>query len=39
MKIIVAVKQVPVRDSLIHIDSTGKWLQEQDLLEVSGRSV
>jgi len=25
------VKQVPVRDSLIHIDSTGKWLQEQDL--------
>jgi electron transfer flavoprotein beta subunit len=31
MKIIVAVKQVPVRDSLIHIDSTGKWLQEQDL--------
>jgi electron transfer flavoprotein beta subunit len=31
MKIIVAVKQVPVRDSVIHIDSTGKWLQEQDL--------
>ena len=31
MKIIVAVKQVPVRDSLIHIDSTGKWLEEEDL--------
>ena len=31
MKIIMAVKQVPVRDSVIHIDSTGKWLQEQDL--------
>jgi electron transfer flavoprotein beta subunit len=31
MKIIVAVKQVPVRDSLVHVDSTGKWLDEQDL--------
>jgi len=31
MKIIVAVKQVPVRDSVIHIDPTAKWLQEQDL--------
>ena len=31
MKIIVAVKQVPVRDSLMHIDSSGKWLEEQDL--------
>jgi len=31
MKIIVAVKQVPVRDSVIHIDSSGKWLEEQDL--------
>jgi len=31
MKIIVAVKQVPVRDSSIHIDSSGKWLEEQDL--------
>jgi len=31
MKIIVAVKQVPVRDSAIHIDSSGKWMQEQDL--------
>src|SRR5512147_3262424 len=31
MKIIVAVKQVPVRDSSIHVDSSGKWLEEQDL--------
>jgi electron transfer flavoprotein beta subunit len=31
MKIIVAVKQVPLKDSFIHIDSTGKWLEEQDL--------
>jgi electron transfer flavoprotein beta subunit len=31
MKIIVAVKQVPARDSAIHIDSSGKWLEEQDL--------
>jgi len=31
MKIIVAVKQVPVRDSAIHIDSSGKWMEEQDL--------
>ena len=31
MKIIVAVKQVPVRDSVIRIDSAGKWIEEQDL--------
>ena len=31
MKIIVAVKQVPARDSAIHIDSSGKWMEEQDL--------
>jgi electron transfer flavoprotein beta subunit len=31
MKIIVAVKQVPVRDSAIHPDSSGKWLEEEDL--------
>ena len=31
MKIVVAVKQVPVRDSGIHIDASGKWLEEQDL--------
>jgi hypothetical protein len=31
MRIIVAVKQVPVCDSAIHVDSSGKWLEEQDL--------
>jgi electron transfer flavoprotein beta subunit len=31
MKIIVAVKQVPVRDSVIRIDAAGKWVEEDDL--------
>lgn len=31
MKIIVAVKQVPVRDSTIHIDSAGKWIEDGEL--------
>ena len=31
MKIIVAVKQVPARDSAIHIDSRGTWIEEDDL--------
>jgi electron transfer flavoprotein beta subunit len=31
MKVIVAVKQVPVRDSAVHIDSGGKWIEEEDL--------
>src|ERR1700761_5394268 len=31
MKIIVSVKQVPVRDSALRIDSAGKWLDESDL--------
>ena len=31
MKIIVAVKQVPVRDSMIRIDAAGKWIEEEDL--------
>src|ERR1035438_3232477 len=31
MKIIVAVKQVPVRDSVIRIDTTGKWIEEEEL--------
>src|SRR5579862_2719942 len=31
MKIIVAVKQVPLRDSTIRIDSLGRWIDEQDL--------
>ena len=30
MKIIVAVKQVPVRDSVVRIDA-GKWIEGQDL--------
>src|SRR5438105_13372467 len=31
MKIIVAIKQVPVRDSQLRIDSGGRWIQESDL--------
>lgn len=31
MKIIVAIKQVPVRDSQLRIDPSGKWIQENDL--------
>jgi electron transfer flavoprotein beta subunit len=31
MKIIVAVKQVPARDSAIHLDADGRWLDERDL--------
>jgi electron transfer flavoprotein beta subunit len=31
MKIIVAVKQVPVRDSAIRIDSAAKWIEEEEL--------
>jgi electron transfer flavoprotein beta subunit len=31
MKIIVAIKQVPVRDSQLRVDSTGRWIQEADL--------
>src|SRR5277367_2253610 len=31
MKIIVAIKQVPVRDSQLRVDSSGKWIQEGDL--------
>jgi electron transfer flavoprotein beta subunit len=31
MKIIVAIKQVPVRDSQLRIDSSGHWIQEGDL--------
>ena len=31
MKIIVAIKQVPARDSMVRIDSAGKWIDEQDL--------
>jgi electron transfer flavoprotein beta subunit len=31
MKIIVAIKQVPVRDSQLRVDASGRWIQEEDL--------
>jgi electron transfer flavoprotein beta subunit len=31
MKIIVAIKQVPVRDSQLRIDASGRWIQDNDL--------
>jgi electron transfer flavoprotein beta subunit len=31
MKIVVAIKQVPARDSQLRIDGTGKWIEEADL--------
>lgn len=31
MKIIVAIKQVPVRDSSLHIDADAHWIDEDDL--------
>jgi electron transfer flavoprotein beta subunit len=31
MKIIVAIKQVPARDSQLRIDSAGKWIESSDL--------
>src|SRR3954466_10771567 len=31
MKIIVAIKQVPLRDSPLHPDPSGKWIGEADL--------
>ena len=31
MKILVAIKQVPVRDSALHINSAGRWIDEADL--------
>ena len=31
MKIIVCIKQVPARDSLLRIDASGSWIQEADL--------
>lgn len=31
MKIVVAVKQVPARDSQLRVDSQARWIQEQDL--------
>ena len=32
MKIIVALKQVPVRDSALRIDPRQRWIDEQDLI-------
>jgi len=31
MKIIVSIKQVPMRDSQLRIDTAGRWIQENDL--------
>jgi electron transfer flavoprotein beta subunit len=31
MKIIVAIKQVPVRDSQLRVEANGRWIQEHDL--------
>src|SRR5579872_403095 len=31
MKIIVCIKQVPVRDSQLKVDVSGRWIQEGDL--------
>jgi len=31
MKIIVSIKQVPVRDSQLRIDANGRWIRENDL--------
>ncbi len=31
MKIVVAIKQVPERDAQVHIDASGRWIEESDL--------
>src|SRR5947208_11257105 len=31
MKIIVCIKQVPIRDSQLKVDANGRWIQEGDL--------
>src|SRR5512133_1845630 len=31
MKILVAIKQVPARDSQLHIASSAKWIEDDDL--------
>ena len=31
MKIIVCIKEVPGRDSQLHIDSAGRWIEDGDL--------
>src|ERR1700720_2615247 len=31
MKIVVAIKQVPLRDSSLRVSATGRWIEESDL--------
>lgn len=31
MKIVVAIKQVPARDSQLRVDDSGRWIQDEDL--------
>src|SRR5579864_2655857 len=31
MKIVVAIKQVPARDSLLKVDASGTWIEDADL--------
>src|SRR5881396_3294693 len=31
MKLIVAIKQVPIRDSQLRVDASGRWIEEADL--------
>ena len=31
MKIVVAIKQVPARDSLLKVDAAGTWIEDADL--------
>jgi electron transfer flavoprotein beta subunit len=31
MRVLVAIKQVPARDSVLRIDSSGRWIEEEDL--------
>ena len=31
MKIVVCIKQVPARDSLLRVDASRPWIQETDL--------
>jgi electron transfer flavoprotein beta subunit len=31
MKIVVSIKQVPARDSVLRPDSSARWIQESDL--------
>ena len=31
MKILVAIKQVPARDSQLHVNGSGRWIESDDL--------